>query len=92
MVITDKFQYIVPVAVMMLEGFLWFDYFYATYIDLHIIWYHNGIHINHPFSITIDDGMKLMNYEISKPSKMAKYKNRPIFCSSVTVVHMIKLN
>ena len=63
MVITDKFQYIVPVAVMMLEGFLWFDYFYATYIDLHIIWYHNGIHINHPFSITIDDGMKwIMKY------------------------------
>ena len=31
------------------------------------------------------------NYEIVKPTKMAKYTNRPIFSSSVAVVHMIKL-
>ena len=31
------------------------------------------------------------NYEIVQPTKMAKYTNRPIFSSSVAVVHMIKL-
>ena len=36
-VIISDSQYIVPMVVIILKGFLWFGYFYVIYIDLRII-------------------------------------------------------